>query len=458
MKILHATISDDRTRQQGVGRYVRDLSAAQAEAGDDVAVLYAGAPAAFGPPRILRAKGNGGAVPHYRLLKALPEPLRYGVSKPHRYQRKYDEKMFRDFLQSLDPDVLHVHSLQGFPAELFRAASGLKIPMLFTTHDFYPICLRCNLVTKTGELCRGQADAEKCAACNAGARDYALLQALIQTDLYGSFRNSRMAEKGRKLLVGWISAGRGDRKEQKGGVPQEAGPSAAVSEYASLLRYYSEILTLIDRIHFNSSVTEKLYRERFPVRSGITIPITRNLPEGGCHTEDSNLLRIAFMGGILPHKGLEVFREAAAMMPADRIEAVIYGPGTEKGRCDRGIREGGEFRTEAEAEAVWSRTDVLAVPSTCPESFGFLVPEALSRGIPVICSDLVGAADCLGEMKEELTFSSGNAEELAGILQRFLNRDYRKQAKDRLLQARRLTAMAQHEKEIKNVYRDLCGR
>ena len=458
MKILHVTISDDRTRQQGIGRYVRDLSLEQAEAGEEPMVLYAGPTLCPGKPRILPSPGDDATVPHYRLMKALPEALRYGVSRPARYRKPYDENLFVRFLAERQPDILHVHTVQGIPAELFRAAAGLKIPMLYTTHDFYPICLRCNLVTAGGKLCRGPADPALCAACNAGAKDYALLQDLIQTDLYARLKNSAAAEKGRRLLTAKAQKSFSEEMESKAGpASRQAAAPARINEYASLIRYYYDILMLMNRIHFNSSITEKCYRERFPVRSWVTLPITRKLPEPSVRLTKDGPLRISYMGGLIPHKGLEVFLGAVRMLPAGRIRPVMYGPGTEKGRSRDGIPEGGEFRTPEETKEAWEQTDVLIVPSTWPETFGFLVPEALDRGIPAVCSDLVGAADCLGELREELTFPAGRADRLAAVLERLLDRDCLRRTEEKVPQARRLKTLKQHEREIKDVYRDLCG-
>jgi glycosyltransferase involved in cell wall biosynthesis len=41
-------------------------------------------------------------------------------------------------------------------------------------------------------------------------------------------------------------------------------------------------------------------------------------------------------------------------------------------------------------EAILSQTRVLLVPSLWPETFGYVVPEAMLRGIPVLASDLGG--------------------------------------------------------------------
>ena len=48
--------------------------------------------------------------------------------------------IYRAFLNEFKPDVIHVHTLQGFHKELFEAAKECSIRMVYTTHDYYPFC------------------------------------------------------------------------------------------------------------------------------------------------------------------------------------------------------------------------------------------------------------------------------------------------------------------------------
>ena len=48
-------------------------------------------------------------------------------------------------------------------------------------------------------------------------------------------------------------------------------------------------------------------------------------------------------------------------------------------------------------EAVFAETDLLVVPSICPETFGYVALEALSCGVPVLLSGNVGARDILAQ-------------------------------------------------------------
>lgn len=63
--------------------------------------------------------------------------------------------------------------------------------------------------------------------------------------------------------------------------------------------------------------------------------------------------------------------------------------------------------------------DVLVVPSIWKETFGFVVLEALSYGVPVIVSDNVGAKDVVRQYNEKFIFTSES--ELSILLNNIIN-------------------------------------
>lgn len=71
--------------------------------------------------------------------------------------------------------------------------------------------------------------------------------------------------------------------------------------------------------------------------------------------------------------------------------------------------------TYADLETIFDNTDLVIVPSVWQETFGYIVLEALSCGVPVLLSGNVGAKDILapgaGIVIEDLT-----AEKLCRVL------------------------------------------
>ena len=46
------------------------------------------------------------------------------------------------------PDVIHIHTFMGLYAEFLEAAKQLQIKTVFTTHDYYAICPKGNMLCK----------------------------------------------------------------------------------------------------------------------------------------------------------------------------------------------------------------------------------------------------------------------------------------------------------------------
>jgi phosphatidylinositol alpha-mannosyltransferase len=90
--------------------------------------------------------------------------------------------------------------------------------------------------------------------------------------------------------------------------------------------------------------------------------------------------RILFVGRDEPRKGLDVLRQAHALLDADARLAVV-GPD-------------GPVSHERLLEEL-SRADVVAAPSLRGESFGLVLAEAMAAEVPVVASDIPGYRDVL---------------------------------------------------------------
>jgi glycosyltransferase involved in cell wall biosynthesis len=100
-----------------------------------------------------------------------------------------------------------------------------------------------------------------------------------------------------------------------------------------------------------------------------------------------------FVGRLIPWKGGAIAIEAIARAPDWRL--VVLGDGPDRRRLERlahrlGVAERVEFRGWQPREEVWrvmrEEADVLLFPSVHDEA-GWVVVEALSQGLPVLCLD-----------------------------------------------------------------------
>jgi len=135
-------------------------------------------------------------------------------------------------------------------------------------------------------------------------------------------------------------------------------------------------------------------------------------------------------GRLTRWKGQTVFLEALSLLGHKDMRCVLVG--SDQGRTD--YRHELEDLIEkyglssvvrivdhcADMPAAYMLTDVVVSASTDPEAFGRVVPEAQAMGRPVIASDHGGARETVIEGKTGWLTPPGDAEALAGAIDRVL--------------------------------------
>jgi glycosyltransferase involved in cell wall biosynthesis len=132
-------------------------------------------------------------------------------------------------------------------------------------------------------------------------------------------------------------------------------------------------------------------------------------------------LRFIFVGRLVATKGVRVLIEAARQLHQQgRVFSLrIIGDGPERGALEAlATRSGlhsrihfdGKLSHDALASA-WQHADALIAPSLGGEVFGMTPLEAMSRGLPVIASNLGSFAEVLGDAG--MSFRAGDANSLA---------------------------------------------
>lgn len=66
----------------------------------------------------------------------------------------YDERIIENILKTENPDIVHIHNFKGLSLSSFAPAKSLKIPLVFTAHDYSLVCMRANLLNSSGEICK----------------------------------------------------------------------------------------------------------------------------------------------------------------------------------------------------------------------------------------------------------------------------------------------------------------
>ena len=175
----------------------------------------------------------------------------------------------------------------------------------------------------------------------------------------------------------------------------------AENRYDKLRKYYMSILSLVDTIHFNSTVTESVYKKFLPKdTNGKVINISHNniADNRKAKNFDSKELRITYLAPAKNFKGYGIMKQALDeiwIQNSHDVHLTMYNEAVTNAPY---ITVNDRFEY-SELGNIFDNTDVLIMPSVWYETFGFTVLEALSYGVPVIVSKNVGAKDLLDDGK-----------------------------------------------------------
>jgi glycosyltransferase involved in cell wall biosynthesis len=286
---------------------------------------------------------------------------------------------FGNLLRSFAPDVVHIHHSLLIGVEIFPLIKRVlpSAQIVFTLHDYYPICANDGqMVTIEGRLCHS-ATADACHRCfpEVAAGDFVLRETFLKT--------------------------------QFGAVDRFIAPSRFLRD-----RY----------------VSWGIASERIVVlRNGIAAaePAPHRRLAAGARRD-----RFAFFGHINRFKGAQLALEAARLFDAAGGDFAMTFHGRldfqtesfkesfhhELARVPRARYAGGYQRHEL--PVLMAEADWVVVPSTWWENAPLVIEEALQNRRPVICSDIGGMAESVRDGVDGLHFRAGDAQALAATLRR----------------------------------------
>lgn len=361
----------------GVERYTEQLAARLAQRGDTVHVL-ARSPGS-GPLRREVERLDNGVIVHR---------LRGGEVRRGRFlaDRHAFERLFREALGEADPDLVHFNHVIDLSPSLLMVAEDRGAAIVLTLHDYYFACPRIVLRTPQEGSCAGPQGGWECA------------------------RTCFSAD----------------------------GPSH-VQRWALRTMYFRRLLGLADRIVCPSPHAAEFFAdfgadtERLEVvANGVWIDRTDangDLMAGvSLKQRDGKALTLAFMGALLPHKGLKVLLRALEEARLDAVELVSFGPAGDRDYtremyaiADRiaglSFRVYGAYEPE-DLPMLLEGVDCVVVPSQWPETFCLVAREALARGIPVVAAQAGALADDVIDGNNGFVFQPERIDQLAAILRR----------------------------------------
>jgi glycosyltransferase involved in cell wall biosynthesis len=138
-------------------------------------------------------------------------------------------------------------------------------------------------------------------------------------------------------------------------------------------------------------------------------------------------LRLVYFGAIEEIKGIRSLLLAAQHLPKDGWSLDIFGRGTLEKEM-RILSQGDErihWMEYAADASVLSKYDALVYPSTCWETQGVSMAEALIQGTPVIASNIGSIPETIQDKQNGFLYPSGNVAALTSLLTQCIDRPER---------------------------------
>lgn len=268
MKILHYALGFPPYRSGGLTKMCIDLMVQQAKEGHQVAMLWPGRMGYIKKQVFVRKRSHtvlkDQKLQSFEIVNPLPVPFDEGITAFEAFTINAGRKAYEAFLEELSPDVIHFHTLMGLHKNLLEMAKAKGIKLVFTAHDFFPICSKVTMF-RQGRMCSHVEDCTECAACNVTALSLNKIR-ILQSPVYRLLKDTAIIKKLRKQHRDTYLSGSAT------GNPLQAIEMAEA--YKNLRNYYYSLLKRMDVIHYNSTVTKKVYESVFELPDNYVIGIT----------------------------------------------------------------------------------------------------------------------------------------------------------------------------------------
>ncbi len=257
----------------------------------------------------------------------------------------------RDIFQSVQPDIIHIHNVQN--TGVVKASFDYG-PTVITTHDYRWVCPANSFFYKnTKNVCHK--------TCGLTCFTTTLRKhCLTPRPKYAAnfYHRAKWTSKHSDKFAHIITPSRGAKKRYTdGGFPEEN---------ITVLPYFC-------------SLKPSAQPRKLPPRKTIT-----------------------YLGRIAPNKGHEFFIKALGQLPEEVHGVMVGGISKDaeaellslakKHGCEERLHLHG-WASREEVLEIMDNTSVFVFPSLWPETLGIVGIEALSRGVPVVASDLGGVTE-----------------------------------------------------------------
>ena len=247
------------------------------------------------------------------------------------------------FLKSFGISLVHIHHLLGFHPAIRRLIKGLALPFYLTIHDYMLICPRITMVDASEKYC-GEKGLSQCNACLANGENL-----FGATDIYWwRESNSWLFNEALKVIC----------------------PSNDVKTRCE--KYFPNAKYQISPHEYLNLEVDDIKVQRL---------------------ESNELLRVAIIGVLAKHKGLQLISDAISEINERNlpIKIDLIGKVDDGAFLASGINlhQTGEYEDDSlplEIERI--NPHIILFPSVCPETYSYTLSKAILSQRPIIATNI----------------------------------------------------------------------
>lgn len=303
----------------------------------------------------------------------------YDIDNPLR-EVKNDNivKLFRQVIDEFSPDLINFHNFLGLSFEIANVAKELNFTTTYTPYNYHLI----------------------------DPLLYMYDNDLVSWKNTNFFENSHLPKRFPMLIDGYKTREQAAKKLLSETIDYTFAVSRRVKEILSNFVGIEERISVINQVHNIEELSEK-------------------------SNKDNSNIHFAFIGAVIPQKGVHIIAQAAQLLDYDNVKFDIYGFSTPEyleaiksiDKTNKVILHG-EYSKE-DFLKIAQQSDMAIMPSIWEDCAPFVLTECLAMKLPVIASNIGGARDFIIEGYNGTFFEPGNAKALAAVIQSLIENSFK---------------------------------
>lgn len=480
MRILHLGWGFKPWAWGGYIDYVEDLMLEQAKVGNEVAYFFSGRSYPWQKKVYLNPWLRSKSVTMFEIvnspIKLIPQK---GISCPEfEISEVQTEKLFQEVIEKFKPQLVHFHTILGFPSSLIEIAkNNFKLPIIYTPHDKSPMCPNSLLFDQNNQFCENIERGKKCVEC---AHLKQVPNSYFSQTIFYDFRflGSYFL---RNMFYPWLSLAWGKlnnfHKQPSQGNEKDGcsgSDSNALSEAYLIRRTVNQRrFNLIDFYLCPSHRVQELYHQYFPSHANMQVLTVTSghisYLKPATTFEMNPTIKLITLGGFASvPKGadfmMQVVKKLKEQNLDSRIEIHIWG--WVSGEIRKSLEKfnniilHGIFQSK-QLPRILKGMHVGLIPSVCEDSFPLVGLEYLAAGIPIIGNNAGGIPEYTIDGKTGWLNKSNSVQGFVDILKIIIqNPNLILERRNHILENRSkyIKTMREHADEVQFFYEDALSK